>query len=132
MQDEKGVIPGLEIKNAKMVLAPVAGNPAAIYLDMENTGDELVAVSGAEVEGAKSAEIHNTIEWNLEMTMSKANPIPVMKGKPVSFVPGKTHIMVFEPSADLKPGGKAKVTLKIAGARTHVFEADIQAAGEER
>lgn len=131
-QEEKGVIPGLEVTNAKMVLAPVAGNPAAIYLDLAYSGDDPIAVSGAEVEGAKNAEIHNTMEWNREMTMSKAGPITFKKGDKASWVPGETHIMAFEPAADLKPGGKVKVSLKIAGARTHEFEADIQAAGDER
>ena len=131
-QDEKGVIPGLEVTNAKLVLPPVAGNPAAIYLDMAYSGDKSIAISGVEVAGAKNAEIHNTMEWNREMTMSKSGPIPLKNGDKVSFVSGKTHIMAFEPPADLKAGSKVKVTLKLAGARTHEFEAEVQTAGEER
>ena len=131
-QDEAGVIPGLEVTNAKMVLAPVEGNPAAIYMDIAYSADKPIALSGAAVEGAKEAEIHATMEWNGKMEMNKANPISMKNGDKVSFVPGETHIMVFEPTAGLKPGDKVKGSLKLAGARTHDFEATVQEAGEER
>ena len=131
-QDEAGVIPGLEVSNARLVLPPVEGNPAAVYLDIAYSGDKGIALSGAEVEGAGMAEIHNTMEWNREMTMSKANPIPLRKGDTLSWVPGETHIMAMEPTGAWKAGDKVKVTFKLAGARTHEFEATVEEAGEER
>ena len=131
-QDEAGVIPGLEVSNAKLVLAAVEGNPAAIYLDVAYSADKPIALSGAEVEGAKEAEIHATMEWAGKMEMNKANPIAMKNGDKLSFVPGENHIMVFEPSADWKAGDTVKASLRLAGARTHDFEATVQGAGEER
>ena len=131
-QDEAGVIPGLEVTNAKMVLAPVEGNPAAIYLDIAYSADKPIALSGAAVEGAEDAEIHATMEWEGKMQMNKANPIAMKNGDKLSFVPGETHVMVMGPPAGLKPGDKVKASLKLAGARTHDFEATVQEAGEER
>lgn len=131
-QEEAGVIPGLEVTNAKLVLAPVKGNPAAIYMDIAYSADKPIALSGAEVEGAKEAEIHATMEWDGKMEMNKANPIAMKNGDKVSFVPGEMHIMVFEPSAGWKSGDTVKASLKLAGARTHNFEATVQGAGEER
>lgn len=131
-QDEAGVIPGLEVSDAKLVLAPIEGNPAAIYAEISYSGDKLLAISGAEVEGAKNAEVHQTMEWEGKMAMNKANPIPVKKGEKLSLVPGEAHIMAFELPAGLKAGDKVKASLRLAGARTHDFEATVQEAGEER
>lgn len=132
MQEEEGVIPGMTVSNARMVLAPVAGNPAAVYFDVAYEGEDGLAISGAIVEGAAESEIHNTFDYNGEISMNKAQPIAMRKGDKVTFESGDKHIMVIEPSGDLIAGGTAKITLKIAGARTHNFEAEIREAGEER
>lgn len=131
-QETQGVIEGLTVSNARMVLAPVEGNPAAIYMDIAYSGETGVAVSGVEIEGAGSAVVHNTMPWGDGREMEEAGPVALAAGQKKSFEPGGTHIMVMEPSADLKPGGKVKGTFKIVGARTHNFEAEIKAAGEER
>lgn len=131
-QAQEGVIPGVEVTNARMVLAPVEGNPAAIYFDVSYSGDENFVIRGAEVTNAASAEVHNTYEYNREMTMGDAGPQPVAKGSSLTFEPGAKHIMAMEPSSELKPGGTAEVFLIAAGGHKHRFEAEIRAAGEER
>ncbi len=128
----EGVVPGLTVTNARMMLAPVEGNPAAVYFDVAYEGDRGISISGAEVEGAASATVHDMMEYNFEMTMAEAGPIAVTNGSEITFEPGALHVMAFEPSADLQPGGKAEVTLKISGGDRHKFEADIRAAGDER
>jgi hypothetical protein len=130
-QDKAGVIPGLKVTNARMVLAPVAGNPAAIYMDIAYSGDSALGVSGATLEGAKELAFHRPAEWD-EKEMVETNDVSLKKGDSVSLAPGGKHIMVMDPPANLKPGSKVKLTLKIAGARTHDVEMDIRAAGEER
>ena len=35
-----GQVPGLTISNARLVLAPVAGNPAAVYFDLAYEGEQ--------------------------------------------------------------------------------------------
>lgn len=131
-QETEGVIEGLTISNARMVLAPVEGNPAAIYLDLEYSGETGTAISGVDIDGAADAVVHNTMPWGDGNEMQESGPVALASGEKKSFEPGGTHIMVMEPSADLKPGGKVSGTFKIVGARTHKFEADIRAAGEER
>jgi periplasmic copper chaperone A len=129
---EDAGIAGMTITNARMVLAPVAGNPAAVYFDLDYQGDRNVALNRAEVKGAKSATFHDIGEYDLKMQMMDMLPLPLKKGDKVSFEPGGKHIMAMEPDETLKPGGTAEVTIIVSGGKGHTFEAPIKAAGDER
>ena len=125
-------IPGLTITNGRMVLAPVEGNPAAVYFDLAYDGDKNVALRGADVEGSASAMMHEYGEYDFKVQMMEMTPIVLQKGDEVAFEPGGRHVMAMEPSSDLKPGGTTEVTLTIAGGKTHSFPVEIRAAGDER
>lgn len=128
----EGVIEGITIENARMVLAPVEGNPAAIYFDFAYEGDRAFSLGRVTVDGAESATIHQFGEYDFKVQMMEALPIPVTGGTKVEFKPGDFHVMAFNPSPELQPGGKTEVTLKVSGGDEHTFEAEIRAAGEER
>jgi len=132
VEEVEGVVPGLTVSNARMMLAPVSGNPAAVYFDVAYDGERGVSISGAEVAGAASATVHDMMEYNFQMTMAEAGPIALTSGSERKFEPGALHIMAFEPSDDLAAGGTAEVTLKISGGKRHKFNAEIRAAGDER
>lgn len=125
-------IPGLEVSNARMVLAPVAGNPAVVYLDLVYNGDRGLALSHASVEGAKRTVIHDMGNVNGKMQMMEALPIVLKKGEKISFAPGGKHIMAMDVSPDLKPGGTTEVTLIVSGGDKQSFPAEIRAAGDPR
>ena len=126
-----GQVPGVTISNARMVLNAVDGNPAAVYFDLKYDGNRGLTVRKAEVAGAGMTMMHDYGEFDYKVQMMEALPVALKKGDTVSFKPGGLHIMTMEPSPDLKPGGKAEVTLTVAGGDTHKFEADIVAAGDE-
>ncbi len=128
----EGVIEGVTIENARMVLAPVEGNPAAIYFDFSYDGDRAFSLSRASVEGAESAVMHQYGEYDFEVQMMEALPIPVTSGTKIEFKPGDYHIMAMGVSPDLKPGEMTEVTLTVSGGDTHKFQAEVRAAGEER
>lgn len=123
---------GLVVSNARLMLPPVAGNPAAIYFDLKNEGTRAVAVRRADVAGAKSASMHDMMEYNHEMTMADMGPTTVKQGETLKFEPGGKHVMVFDLSPELKAGGKTEMTLTIAGGDKVSVEVPIQAAGTER
>lgn len=127
-----GQVPGMTITNARLVLAPVAGNPAAVYFDLDYQGEQGLTIRKADVEGAGMAMMHEYGEWDGKMQMMEALPIALTKGKKVEFKPGALHVMAMEPPATWKPGDKVKVTLTMSGGATQVFEAEVRAAGEER
>ncbi|GAB4482480.1 copper chaperone PCu(A)C [Erythrobacter tepidarius] len=127
-----GQVPGMTISNARLVLAPVAGNPAAIYFDLDYQGDRGLTIRKADVEGAGMTMMHEYGEWDNKVQMMEALPVSLTKGSKVEFKPGGLHVMVMEPPATWKPGDKVKVTLTLSGGTTQVFDAEVRAAGEER
>jgi len=128
----EGVYPGMEITNGRLVLAPVAGNPAAVYFDAAYNGERGISITGAEVAGAASATMHAMMEYNFEMTMADAGPIAIRGGETQAFEPGGLHIMAMELDESVKAGDTVEVTLKIIGGKTHKFNAEVREAGEER
>lgn len=127
-----GQVTGMTITNPRLVLAPVAGNPAAVYFDLDYQGEQGLTIRKAEVEGAGMTMMHEYGEWDKKVQMMEALPISLTKGKKVEFKPGALHVMAMEPPKTWKPGDKVKVTLTMSGGATQVFEAEVRAAGEER
>lgn len=127
-----GTVDGVTITNARLVLNPVRANPAAVYFNLSYTGDKGLSIRKAEVAGAGMTMMHDYMEYELKMQMVEAMPIALAKGTDVEFKPGGLHIMAMEPSPEWEPGDKVAVTLTMSGGATHVFEAEVQAAGDER
>ncbi len=123
---------GLSVTNARLMLAPVAGNPAAIYFDLKNEGARAVAVRRADVADAKSASMHDMMEYNREMTMAEMGPMTIKQGETVKFEPGGKHVMAFDLSPELTAGGKTEMTLTVAGGDKVSFDVPVQAAGADR
>ena len=128
----EGVIDGITIDNARLVLAPVEGNPAALYFDFGFDGDRVFSLDRFSVEGAGSAVMHQFGEYDYKVQMMEAMPVPVKKGDKVEFKPGDLHVMVGDLSPEIKAGDTAEVTMKVSGGDTHKFTAQVRAAGEER
>ena len=125
-------IPGRKVSNARMVLAPGSGNPAAVYFDLAYDGDRNVALSRATVKGAKSAMFHDYGEYDFKVQMMDMLPLPLKKGDKVEFKPGGKHLMAMEPDASLKPGGMTEATVTVSGGKSQTFAVEIRAAGDER
>ncbi len=124
--------PGLTVSNARVVLAPVAGNPAAVYFDLAYKGAPGVSLTEVEVEGAGMTMIHDYAESAGKMRMTMTDAVPLAEGAPVTFAPGGLHVMAMDPETGLKAGGKAKVTLILSDGSKVTVEAPVRAAGEER
>lgn len=129
---EAGVVDGLTVSNARLILAPVKGNPAAAYFDLSYEGEKGLTIRKADVAGAGSAMMHDYGEYDFKVQMMEALPVALKKGTEVSFKPGGLHVMAMEPSDTLEPGSKTQITLTMSGGATHTFEVDVRAAGDER
>lgn len=122
----------LTVSNARIVLPPVAGNPAAVYFDLSYSGAPGVTLEAVSVEGAGMTMIHDYAEEAGKMQMVMADSVPLGGDAPVSFAPGGLHVMAMEPSEALQAGGTAKVTLTLSNGATIVIDAPVRAAGDER
>lgn len=125
-------VPGLTVTNARLVLPPVEGNPAAVYFDLAYEGDRNLALTRAHVQGAESATLHEYGEWNKQVQMQEMLPLVLRKGDKVVFEPGAKHVMAMGVSPALQPGGTTEVTLTVSGGDKTTFDAEIRGPGEER
>ncbi|WP_051220802.1 copper chaperone PCu(A)C [Erythrobacter cryptus] len=123
---------GLAIANPRIVLSPVAGNPAALYFDLSYRGAGSLTLDEVTIEGAGMTMIHQTIEKDGARMMVGADPVQLSDGVRVSFSPGGLHVMAMQPAPDWKPGQSVMVTLRFADGTTHSFAAPLRAAGEAR
>jgi len=123
---------GLTVSNARVVLAAVAGNPAAVYFGLSYSGAPVVTLTGVTVEGAGMTMIHNYAEDKGAMKMVMAGPVTLSKDAPVTFAPGGLHVMAMEPAAEWKAGDTVNVTLTLSDGTTQTVAAALRAAGEER
>ena len=130
--EEPDGVPGLSVSNARMMLAPVSGNPAAVYFDVDYQADRGLSISRAHVEGAESATLHAYGEWEGKMQMAEAMPIAMTKGDTIKFEPGGLHVMAFEVAPEIEPGDTVEVTITVSGGDKHSFDAEVRAAGDER
>lgn len=124
--------PGLTVSNARVVLAPVAGNPAAVYFDLAFAGDPGISLTGVDVDGGGMTMIHDYAEEAGKTKMVMTDAVSLASGAPVSFAPGGLHVMVMDPGSTLAPGSTAKVTLTLSDGSTTAIEAPVRAAGDER
>lgn len=122
----------LAVSDARLMLPAVAGNPGAIYFDVENTGEKNYAIRRVDVEGASSAELHGSMEMQGEMMMDSVGQVLVNSGDTESFEPGAFHVMVFDLDPSLEAGGSTDMTLTVVGGKTKTFPVEIRAAGDER
>lgn len=122
----------LTVSNARVVLAPVAGNPAAVYFDLSYSGTAPVTLTSVSVEGAGMTMIHDYAESAGKMQMTMTDAVPLSADAPVTFAPGGLHVMAMEPSDALTAGNTAKVTLTLSDGTTATVDAPVRAAGEER
>lgn len=123
---------GVNIANARMVLPPVSGNPAAIYFDLTYAGEGEVAFQSATVEGAGNTMIHIISKDETGTHMMDHGPFTVAPGETVEFKPGELHIMVTDISPEITAGSTVPVSLTFSDGLSHSFEAEVRAAGDER
>ncbi|MDG2002678.1 MAG: copper chaperone PCu(A)C [Novosphingobium sp.] len=99
--------PGLSTSDGILTLPVVAGRPGAAYFTLANGSENAVELAAVHVEGAIGAEMHETTGG----TMAKLASLPIEPGESIAFARGGKHVMVFDLSDELKPGGTTEMTL---------------------
>jgi copper(I)-binding protein len=112
---EQSALASLGILNAKL-RTPVAGRPSAAYLGIENQGqaaDRLVSIRSADF---ARVEIHDTQNDGGMKKMVKLDGVDIGPGSTVDFAPGGKHLMLFDPTRQLKNGDTVSMDLSFANA----------------
>ena len=124
--------PGVEVSHARLVLPAVAGNPAAVYFDVVNNGDDTAVIRAADTAGSASTDMHMMVKAAGRMYMDGMTPLNLVKGEPASFEPGGKHLMVNGLDPVPTVGSNVEVTLTFMGGDKLSFPAKVQAAGDDR
>lgn len=103
------------------IFAPLKGSVAtAGYAEISNTTDKDVALTISKVAPFKAVETHETIEKDGRMAMVKVEKFVVpAKGK-FMLKQGGNHIMLFEPSREVKADEELVVEFMVDGQQQDV------------
>ncbi len=114
--------PGVTVKDARLVLPAVPGNPGAAYFVLDNQSKDVIGIAAVAVEGAGKTELHTTDMKAFDH--ATADPRTTLK-----FEPGQAHVMVFDVSADLKAGAETELTVTFTDGDKVSVPARIEAMG---
>ena len=118
------------VKDAWVRLPAVAGRPGAAYFTIAGgtTGTTLLAVK---TPGAVRAELHESMAGHGGvMTMTPVRDVAVPPGGEVRFAPGGKHVMLYDLSPGLKPGGKVRLNFALVDGKSLNADARVIGAGD--
>ena len=102
---------GITVSDAWVRNPPIADQPGAAYVVIQNNGvaeDKLLSV---ESDVAKTIELHESLESGGMMQMSPVPNIPVPANGKVELKPGGFHMMLIGLTRPVKTGDKVQLTL---------------------
>lgn len=89
-----------------------SGRPAAAYMEIRNTGNEQVTLTGLRTDLAMMSEIHRTSTDARGVTsMAPAGEIVVAPGETIALEPGGLHAMLMKLQRPMGEGEKFPLTL---------------------
>ncbi|WP_066477366.1 MULTISPECIES: copper chaperone PCu(A)C [unclassified Sphingomonas] len=114
------------IRDAWIRLPAIAGRPAAAYFTIVGgaADDAVVAVTSP---AFARAELHETVEENGVTRMQMGARVPFTAGARLDLAPGGRHVMLFDPTGALKPGGTAELTVAFANSPNVTVKAELRA-----
>jgi periplasmic copper chaperone A len=89
-----------------------SGANSAVYLVIENSGDQDDVLLSAEASVAQLVELHESqMDQSGMMSMQEQERIDVRAKDQVAFQPGGLHVMLINLNGDLNPGDRFNLTL---------------------
>jgi len=95
------------------VRKPPAGDTAAVYFVLANSGAKPVTVVGATSAVAESAMIHESSVVDGQSRMRMKDKVVVPPGKSVTFAPEGLHIMIVGFRYTISEGDRVPLTLQL-------------------
>lgn len=89
------------VSNAYMPAVPPVSRTAAVYLELKNTSQSKVILSGVSTSIAKHAMFHQTVESEGLVKMKHLSNLEIYPGETIEFSPGGMHIMLMGLQANL-------------------------------
>ncbi len=115
--------PGITVKDARLVLPAVPGNPGAAYFVLDNQSKGDVTIASVAINGAGKTELHGP-DMNVLDGGGRAEAMTHL-----DFAPGGAHVMVFDVGKDLKAGAETELTITFTDGDKVSVPAKIEAMG---
>jgi copper(I)-binding protein len=117
--------PGIAIAGGRLIMPAVAGNPGAVYFQIDNSAGADVVLAAIAINGVEKTEIHQTTGD----TMSKVDSVELAPSTSMKFEPGKLHVMAFNLASTVKAGGTTEMTITFADGDKSSAPLKVEPAG---
>lgn len=117
---------GTIIVSEPVIRTPIAGRPTAGYFVFErsyDTTDRIIAVASP---AFKRVEMHDSVTEDGMKKMVKLDTLDLPAKSSIKFAPGGKHLMLFDPTKELKDGERIKVTFVFAERNPLVISFDVK------
>jgi hypothetical protein len=103
----------IEVKKSWVMEVPPVSSVTAVYMVIENNGDEDDRLIGVSTDAADNAEIHTTkVDERSVVSMKKSESLDIPSGTVVELKPGGSHIMLIGLEKPLEKGSQVELDLK--------------------
>lgn len=110
---DRAEAPRLSVGGAHIVLPVVPGRPATLYFVIDAASVKSAQqIEGIVVEGAKRAEMHESITVGGMASMRPLAYVPIIEGL-TRFCPGGNHVMLFGLDERLEAGLQTRVHIRL-------------------
>ncbi|MFT4823536.1 MAG: copper(I)-binding protein [Halioglobus sp.] len=107
----------LWIENAWIRAMPPTQRMTAGYLDIRNSGDVAVEITGARTKIAAHAQIHVSREVDGYVSMQRLDQLTVNPGETLSLAPGGMHLMLMGMEKMPLPGTDTDICLILSSGK---------------
>lgn len=102
----------LQVSDAWVRLPPPGSQMVAVYLTITNSGSTLAQLTGVQVDGAMSSDLHETsVDQAGVSSMRMISSLDIPPGEAKSLSPGGLHVMVMGLNRHLREGDQLGVSL---------------------
>lgn len=117
----------LHFANAWIREAPPASPVMAAYVDIQNTGKGEVLIDDVQSPQFGGADIHEMREVNGMMRMRPVPQVRIEPGDSMQLKPGGLHVMLFNPTSQLKAGDHATLEFILADGTRRAVDFEVRA-----
>ncbi len=115
----------VKVSDARLVLAPVAGEPARVYFDVTNSGEKGLYITQVTVEHGSDDAMIARIDGPVNDDIAN---IPVNPGETVSFGPNARQAVLTSYDSSVVPGAKVDMRLTFGTSDSMIVPMEVMAS----
>ncbi len=120
----------LSVEDAWAMATPPTARNGAVYLVVEQHGEQADRLIGAASTVAERTELHTHIMQDGMMMMRRLDGLEVVPGEPLTFEPGGHHVMLMGLHHPLTAGQRFPLTLRFESGGDVQVTVAVRAMGE--